>query len=267
VDADRLFVLERLHHAVELHRDAHGRFEPAADKRLRVKVAGLEVEVETAEDISILHEIFVLGAYNVSLGRPHVVLDVGMNAGFASLYFASKPDVARVFAYEPIPATFAQASRNLAHNPSAAAKVVARAAGLGDADRRQEVEYSYRLKGHTSLCRGDGYLQGVVAPGEIERTTVEVKAATAAIDEIERDMPGYPILAKVDCEGMEYDIVSSWARTGGLQRLEALAVEWHWRGPDPIIEALTKAGFATIGSSESGREAGMVYAFRIHASR
>jgi len=55
------------------------------------------VVVDTPEELFLLHEIIAGGVYNVVSGRQGgVVLDIGMNVGFASLYFAAQPWVEAV---------------------------------------------------------------------------------------------------------------------------------------------------------------------------
>jgi len=46
-----------------------------------------------------------------------------MNVGVASLYFAIQPYVKKVYGYEPFPETFAEASMNVAANPTMASKL------------------------------------------------------------------------------------------------------------------------------------------------
>ena len=71
----------------------------------------------TSEEIFKLHEIFHLNMYNFSLPHKSILIDIGMNVGFGSLYFASKPSIEKVFSYEIFPETYKLAIQNIDLNP------------------------------------------------------------------------------------------------------------------------------------------------------
>jgi FkbM family methyltransferase len=262
------FVVDGFAYAEALTRDAAAVFRIEPDGTLAVQVRSLDLEVTSQEDLYILHEIFVLGTYAIRAPGPLAVLDIGMNSAFASLYFASLPGVVCVHAYEPIPATYRQGLCNLGRNSGVSRKVRAHELGIAASAGTLEVEFASRWKGSTRLREGLGRLRamGRVAEHEVERVTVSLREACGAVDQLTAAAPGAGVLAKIDCEGMEYEITQALAEEGRLRRLDYVIIEWHVRGPEPILSLLDAAGFASFSLSTQGREAGMIYAARTRAA-
>jgi hypothetical protein len=70
-------------------------------------------------------------------------------------------------------------------------------------------------------------------------------------------------VAKIDCEGAEYEIIDSLYHSGKLNAIEAIMMEWHRDGPDHLLRVLTNAGFTVLSCSTSDvARQGMIYALR-----
>lgn len=82
------------------------------------------------QELFIAHEVFFSGVYNVSVNRPFRVIDVGMNVGTTSLFFASNPLCSKIDAFELFPKTVKRAAGNFDLNPGLAHKINVVAAGL-----------------------------------------------------------------------------------------------------------------------------------------
>ncbi|HLY28259.1 MAG TPA: hypothetical protein VKQ72_18070, partial [Aggregatilineales bacterium] len=80
------------------------RIEPTGDVIL--EIGGVKFLVEDIWDIGTIKEIFADHVYNFVIGEPLVVLDIGMNIGVASLFFAANPNVQTVYGYEPFQQTY-----------------------------------------------------------------------------------------------------------------------------------------------------------------
>lgn len=63
--------------------------------------------------------------------KAYMVLDMGANRGYASLYFAMQKWCKKVFAFELFPQTAQQAQENLALNPTLESKITLHKYGLG----------------------------------------------------------------------------------------------------------------------------------------
>jgi hypothetical protein len=82
------------------------------NKKLFVNIDTLKFEVQTAEELFILKEIFVEGVYNFNLigdVKNYVLIDIGMNVSYASCYFAKIKQIPTVISFEPFTPTYTQA--------------------------------------------------------------------------------------------------------------------------------------------------------------
>lgn len=237
----------------------------AAADTLVVDTGRFKAFMETAEEICILREVLIGGCYNFADQQPLVVLDIGMNVGLASLYFASKPNVVAVHSFEPFEPTFAQAMRNVSLNPVLGAKIEATNIGLAAADGAIKVPYNYHLKGSTGktgpwnemMPSGNG--GAGIAFTEAVLRTVDCRPV---VDSILQKHAGLPVIAKIDCEGAEYEIVEALSQAGLLNRLTGILMEWHKRGPDPLVSTLTQSGFTCLSMNPNNSFVGLIYAVR-----
>lgn len=66
----------------------------------------------------LIKEIFEEGAYNfhIPTKKDIIVFDIGMNIGIASLFFAGRANVKKVYSFEPFAPTYEKAVRNFQMN-------------------------------------------------------------------------------------------------------------------------------------------------------
>jgi FkbM family methyltransferase len=249
------FFFDGLHWA-RLLRQAGARFR-IEDGEVHVAIASLDVIVQTSEDLLILHEVFGRRVYDFALPAPVIVWDIGANVGFAALAFARREDVMAVYSFEPFPETAAQMRRNVALNPAAASKIVLEESAIGRREATVTATYSYAWKGHATL-HGTPTL---VAP-DARPCTVRAIRASDALDRIRRQHRDVPLVAKIDCEGAEEEILLALAESSRLQAISAVMVEWHQGGPEPLRRLLAEQGFSTFLVAEDGSGGGMVYGHR-----
>ncbi len=51
----------------------------------------------------IFTDIFNNDNYNMNIGADSIIVDIGMNVGIATLFFALKQNVKKIYSYEPDP--------------------------------------------------------------------------------------------------------------------------------------------------------------------
>ncbi|MBN1615123.1 MAG: FkbM family methyltransferase [Deltaproteobacteria bacterium] len=215
---------------------------------------GVSVEVprrllQTFKEI-FMDECYMRGLEAPVPENPNIV-DIGANAGYFSLFAASRFPGAWIFAFEPVPANFALLDRNRKLNPHVRLSCLSAAV----AGRSGEITLT--------LDPEDTFPTSATIIGEPEaqrKNTVRVEAVTLPdifakyrIDRLD--------LLKMDCEGAEYEILY---HTPGdvLAKICQMALEVH-KGPEPgqNIEALSdylgKQGFGT-----RQRPVGMLWAWR-----
>ncbi|MFM7278047.1 MAG: FkbM family methyltransferase, partial [Microcystis aeruginosa] len=206
-------------------------------------------------------EIFLLGVYNFLYDQPCVAIDIGMNTGFASLFFANRANVKAVYSYEPFKATYDQALRNFALNSNLAEKIKAFDYGVGARDEVIQVEYDYNVKGSVGIYGIDNQLKPF-ASKETATADLILKPFTDVFKGITSDYPDSDIVAKIDCEGSEYEILDSLAATGQLGQIKIIMMEWHKKGPDALVKHLQDFGFIIFSLMPRSKSVGTLYAIK-----
>ena len=225
-----------------------------------VDVDGILLHIASAEDFQVLDEVFVKNDYRYSLAKDHIVIDVGMNVGFAALFFANVARARAVFAFEPFARPFACAMDNIARNAKLAEKITVSQIGLSNYDDNSVVNtvagftLGMTLKG---LDRGNPETIQVRTAADVLRPLIEEAEA--------RDRA---VVLKLDCEGSEFPIFESLVAEGLLERIDIIMIEWHkeWspdRTQNDLVEPLNQRGFVVFDQTEpSSQIAGMLYAVR-----
>jgi FkbM family methyltransferase len=247
---------------------AGARFWQDIDGQLRCEVRGITVNVSSLEEMQILQEIFVEGSYDISVPGPSLVWDIGMNVGISSLYFAARGDV-QVVGYEPIGPTYELALANLDLNPSLRHAITAVHSGIGGSDRTEMVDYCSERRGSVGVLGavGDPILRRLVfhLPVDVPvwKEALRLEDAVPILASMRSAHPGLPIIAKIDCEGAEYEIIDALYRSGDLASLHALIIEWHRNGPEQLQRQLADAGFTVISLGPPSGLWGRLYAVRV----
>jgi FkbM family methyltransferase len=253
------FFPKSLHYAKALRNDAGAKFSLTPDDDLLVQIGVLTLHVQSEEDLYILLEIHIEGSYNLHSLRPAIVLDIGMNVGFASLAFAAIPNVRHVVSFEPFPSTFQQALANFRLNPTLQSKITPLNVGLGAASRTLSLEYCDAWRGSMGF---DGVPDFLRVGNQIRNETVQIRSIQEILSRPDlQPPPDTDLIAKIDCEGAEYEIIDALSSAGALPRFKSIMIEWHRKGPASLIQQLQAAGFAVLSQSPRGRN-GMLYAFR-----
>jgi FkbM family methyltransferase len=257
-EAKKKFLVNSLDLLKPLVEKVNAKFTLEDSDKLKIEINGLSMYVQTWEDLFIINEIFVSQIYNFVTEQPIVVWDIGMNVGIASLYFATKNNVVSVIGYEPIKDTYEQAKENFALNPLHLEKIRTHNLGIGKTNERLTVKYCYEWKGSIGINRfpdlGNNY--------EYVDREMHLINASDALDMITNEYPGVNVVAKIDCEGAEYDIVETLFISNKLKNLKAIMLEWHNKERnEELIELLCRAGFQLIYlNDKNDTNIGIIYA-------
>jgi FkbM family methyltransferase len=154
----------------------------------------------------------VYGLETISFQPEDIVIDVGAHVGIVSLYLAKRWPFLRIFAFEPHPANHANFIENLRLNNVSNVYLFRQAI---TADRRSIM---LRLvDSNTGGATAVFDVAGAYSVGPIESVTLQdIFEQTVAPAQRCR-------LLKIDCEGMEYEILPSPV----LDRVDFLAAEFH----------------------------------------
>lgn len=168
-----------------------------------------------------LHEAGEMGFVLHALRPGDLFADIGANIGSYTVLAGATG--AEVVSVEPVPATFAALSRNIAINP-----ISATAHNVGISDKAGELEFIASL----------GCMNRVVKEGE-DLPTVTVPVTT--LDEL---FSAAPALMKIDVEGHEPFVIKGGARTLASPHLAGVLMETGVGTFAPLCDAMQGFGFA-----------------------
>lgn len=223
-------------------------------------VDGIRFEVQQAGSLFVIDEIFAERLYDLRVDENLVVLDIGMNVGVATLYFASRNRVKKVVGFEPFQETFLQARHNISLNKALQDKVEIFQAGVSDF--RGEVEVPAVGTGSAVFSTDSDFIQTI---GHEAKTTVKIQIMP--VQDIIKDLvsrfPDTRLLLKLDCEGEEYKIIDKILQENLFKHIAVIALEWHFKGFDPLCRILEDQGFSVfnLGRKNINPPCGMIYAF------
>ncbi len=203
-------------------------------------------------------EVLVDEVYNFACPGRTVLVDIGMNRGLASLYFANKETVQRVYAFEPFAPTLALARKNLALNPGLAEKIEAFEFGLGNEDKELSIPYAENVSDLMSTTH---------APPDkhnLREVTVQVRDAATILGPIFQRHREERIIVKCDCEGAEFDIMERLHEHQLVEHIDGLLMEYHFEEPHRLVEILTGASFAVHYKADKSKKTivGLLYAIK-----
>jgi FkbM family methyltransferase len=217
-------------------------------------IEGLEFVINSTEELLILEEVFINGTYNVEINHPFIFIDIGMNVGITSLYFAKKPTCKKVVAFEPFQPTLTFAIKNFAIN-DIAQKIQVNEVGLGYPPRMLTISYSEESKGSVGIHGVASYIE---KKKDIREEQLPIIDVFEALNEIKDEK----IVLKIDCEGSEYEILDRLNDTGLLDRFDVIMIEWHIKGPAPLLKILHDNNFDILSMGKHNSNIGMLYAFK-----
>lgn len=184
-----------------------------------------------------------------------------MNVGWASLYFASQNNTKAVYAYEPFKINFQEALDNFRLNPELSTKINPFDYGLGGQEETITVEFDYSVKASIGV-------EGI--PEEFKKNKAKslvkedilVKDVCQVLSPIFAQYEDIDFMAKIDCEGSEYDIFESLDQANFLRKFKIIVMEWHEKGPQKLEDYLRKNGFTVFSRRPKSKTIGMIYAVR-----
>lgn len=224
---------------------------------------GVRIDISDTRDnpMYLVKEIFVKGEYKVKLARESIAIDIGMNRGAVSLLFATYDTVKTIYAYEPFKPTFEMAKRNLDLNPHLSGKIRPFNLGLGKADKTLDVPYMSNATGGMSTTYN---VCGEEKQAQTE--TVVIKDSAKEIGAILAENKNKYIIVKCDCEGAEYEIFERLNQENMIEKIDVIAMEYHFEKPDSLVNLFAEKGFVVqskVGSSKS--KTGYIFAVKMAA--
>lgn len=182
------------------------------------------------EDVSTVVVVFGKKDYG-EVPKDGVIVDIGANIGAFSLYAASR-GTKKIYAYEPNSEAYSCFLKNIHENDLQDVIIPFRRAVSGNDDKTAKIPLA-----SNPHSRIQNYTNGETCEGFELVKTISLKTILKenSIDHVD--------LLKMDCEGMEYDIVRA-TDNSTFSKIGEIKMEYHAGGTvDELISNLTKYGF------------------------
>lgn len=249
-----------INHLIELLQNEKVQVVDAKANSFIAIINGLKFQVASLSNMAVLYEVFKEEIYGVHLLKQDLlVLDIGMNVGVASHYFANNPQVKAVHGFEPFPDTYQEASANLALNPQLQDKLFMHPYGVSNISETREITLFDSGLLSASTLASDKSVYGKQVGKTVE---VYLRSMVSILEELLPQYPNSSLLLKIDCEGEEYAIFDSLKGTDYLSRVDGILVEWHEKGYQDIASQLKQAGFQFLHLPHATANCGMIYGFK-----
>lgn len=217
-----------------------------------------KVQILSSNELFIIKEIFFNQCYNLILPaqEQYNVIDIGMNVGLASLFFANQKNIHQIFSFEPFEQSFKQAENNFRANPMLSTRIKSFNVGLGKGERVEKLYFDPFASGTSGKALG----QSARASHVLEQSVI-IKDSYKTITSLLNTAGKYPYVLKVDCEGGEYEIMESLFDAGFPEEIIAILLEWHGSMPANFEQRILEAGFKMV-STRLKLNTGLIYAIR-----
>jgi len=198
---------------------------------LYLKKDGITVVVN--EYYSIYIEVLINKVYTLppQVNSNFCVFDIGMNKGYASLFFANHPNCTKVFGFELDKNIYEKALQNFAFNETLSAKITSYNFGLWNVDDELDIFYGEKdwRTGITSCVNEQPCLTKLVQDQkhkDIHKATVKKSSDVFATILSEINVNEKKIM-KIDIEGAEYAVFEDLYKHGILQQFDVIIGECH----------------------------------------
>lgn len=246
-----------MHFLIELLSNPLFKVKETAIDYFVIDVEGLTLKVASLSNMAVLYEIFIEKIYSIDVTENElVVIDIGMNVGVASLFFASQSYVNKVYGYEPFPETFAEASLNVSANPKFASKLTLNNEGVSDVNEIRYITlFESGLLSASTIEQNNDYGKKI---GQV--VEVQLVSINKVFELVIAENPNAKILLKLDCEGEEYAIFEMLNESTYLHNVDIAIIEWHEKGSAPIEKVLLDNQFKLRHTHHVSENSGMIYA-------
>ena len=210
-----------------------------------IEASGIRFIAKSVIDLQTLNNIVNRKTYDFIITRPRIIIDVGANVGYSSLWFANKEQVKRVYGFEPVLPTYEQALQTIFLNPQLQGKIELKNFGLSN--NAQETTISYDPN-HSTISSTIFSVQDNFEPEEYS-TKISIKLVDAKPIFLQianrKLIEDDSLVLKMDCEGCEYQIFECfdpyiW------NSIDVIMMEIHGHDYERIHTKLIQQGFSVF---------------------
>lgn len=239
-----------------------------SDGNLLISFGDISIKVKSKDEFANVKEVYIKQVYNYFINneKRDIVIDIGMNIGDATLYFANRDNVEKVYGYEPFKETFLAAKENL-KDYLTENKVEIFQYGISDENKIRAIGFNANMScGQSTLAdiREKAYKRyinwGLVETDDEQIEQIEVRKASEVFLPIIMKYSNHNIILKMDCEGEEYGILEELLQSKILGKFKFIMLEYHYKGKETLLNYLKEATFSWWCSDES-EDIGLIYAW------
>jgi len=191
------------------------------------------ITIVTNDDYGLFVEVLIDNVYMLppQLTGSFVVFDVGMNRGFASLFFANHPDCKKVFGYELSNTVFERAVQNFALNKTLAEKILPYNFGLWNENGEIDI-CKCEIDGYTGIASciyEQEHLRTKLQTTKLKKISkAKVRKASEVFEPLLAEInPSEMKVLKIDIEGAEYAVFEDLYQHNLLQEFDVIIGEAH----------------------------------------
>lgn len=206
---------------------------------------GSEVKLSSHKlDIGVLFQVFCKKIYQVE--KDSVVIDIGANIGIFSL-FAAFNGSRKVFAYEPNSEAYNCIINNISKNNLKDIIIPFKLGVTSESNETVKILKAASPQNSITYEKIGTSDNGYEFVNTISLNDIVLKQNIPFVD-----------LLKLDCEGSEYDIISSTNETT-FSKIKSIVVEYHNARVGEIISKLKKNGFYLEMEKHETTKMGMLW--------
>ena len=215
--------------------------------------SGLKIEVQSRRCLNFLNSIFFNKIYGVP-NQEKIIIDIGANKGFFSIFFAHqlKEKGVKIYSFEPHPNTFELFQRNI-HDNGLEKTITAFQKSVSGVSHLTQKFYVARDSFDYSLYNEYKSDEEVL----VENITLQEIIKQNNIEQID--------LLKLNCEGAEYEILMR-TPIEYLEKIQSIRMEYHNFELDgkvfnilPLIRFLTDNNFKVVNQLPYAEEHGIIW--------
>lgn len=220
----------------------------------------IKIYCNSFDNLIIVNELFTDEIYEFSLNKKLICIDIGMNVGYSSLFYATRKDISKIYAYEPFKGTYENALDNINLNENLKPKI--EPINKGWSDKTGDFEFQSYEDG--SVGASTSFTAEFNIYGQTEnKVKVHLVNASEELKRIIAIHPNEGIFVKMDCEGSEYEIFEILQKNNLLQFIDGFVIEWHYKGAKIITDILEKNNFSYFSTGRPDAPyIGFIYAFK-----
>lgn len=222
--------------------------------QVTTEILGMNVSYDSYDMLRYqFQEIFYKGEYSFTRRRESpTILDCGANIGIASLYFTQIAPLAKIYAFEPNPISYAILSKNQSVNNLS--RLSTYNVALSDSTSEATLYLNSQSPSSTSAS---------LVSKEMTSAKNYVVKTMKLSDFLSKLNPDVIDLIKLDVEGSEEVVYDDLLTNGWIDKVECIYVDIHGNKEkrEKFISKLRKNNF-TCHNRSGNTKSGLVYAYK-----